>query len=407
MMNKKNRAVGGAPIVESRKKSLGIYVHIPFCRSKCEYCDFYSIPGARSKELMTRYLDAVIAHIRESAPCAVGYEVDTVYFGGGTPSFFGATGLSRIFAEIDRRFDVSRDAEVTLEANPDSVTLPMLTQLRRAGFNRISIGVQSDIDEQLKALGRPHNYKQAQQAVSMARRAGFNNVSVDLMFGLPNQTREQWMQTLRNVIDLKADHISCYGLKVEPGTKLYEYRACANLPDDDALADMYFYCVETLEQFGYHQYEISNFAKDGYICRHNMKYWTGDEYLSFGPCAASDFAGKRFTIAPDIEKYMDGVLNKGAILSECETVPMRERAGEYLMLRLRTVDGVEEGEYTKSFLLPFEPLEEVFQKLAKQDLCKNVSGRWRLTPKGFMLSNSIIVLLLEQQQKSKPLTQKK
>ena len=407
MMNKKNRAVGGAPIVESRKKSLGIYVHIPFCRSKCEYCDFYSIPGARSKELMTRYLDAVIAHIRESAPCAVGYEVDTVYFGGGTPSFFGATGLSRIFAEIDRRFDVSRDAEVTLEANPDSVTLPMLTQLRRAVFNRISIGVQSDIDEQLKALGRPHNYKQAQQAVSMARRAGFNNVSVDLMFGLPNQTREQWMQTLRNVIDLKADHISCYGLKVEPGTKLYEYRACANLPDDDAQADMYFYAVETLEQFGYHQYEISNFAKDGYICRHNMKYWTGDEYLSFGPCAASDFAGKRFTIAPDIEKYMDGVLNKGAILSECETVPMRERAGEYLMLRLRTVDGVEEGEYTKSFLLPFEPLEEVFQKLAKQDLCKNVSGRWRLTPKGFMLSNSIIVLLLEQQQKSKPLTQKK
>ena len=407
MMNKKNRAVGGAPIVESRKKSLGIYVHIPFCRSKCEYCDFYSIPGARSKELMTRYLDAVIAHIRESAPCAVGYEVDTVYFGGGTPSFFGATGLSRIFAEIDRRFDVSRDAEVTLEANPDSVTLPMLTQLRRAGFNRISIGVQSDIDEQLKALGRPHNYKQAQQAVSMARRAGFNNVSVDLMFGLPNQTREQWMQTLRNVIDLKADHISCYGLKVEPGTKLYEYRACANLPDDDAQADMYFYAVETLEQFGYHQYEISNFAKDGYICRHNMKYWTGDEYLSFGPCAASDFAGKRFTIAPDIEKYMDGVLNKGAILSECETVPMRERAGEYLMLRLRTVDGVEVGEYTKSFLLPFEPLEEVFQKLAKQDLCKNVSGRWRLTPKGFMLSNSIIVLLLEQQQKSKPLTQKK
>ena len=407
MKNKNVHAVGGIPIVESRKKSLGIYVHIPFCRSKCEYCDFYSIPGARSKELMTRYLDAVIAHIRESAPCAVGYEVDTVYFGGGTPSFFGATGLSRIFAEIDRRFDVSRDAEVTLEANPDSVTLPMLTQLRRAGFNRISIGVQSDIDEQLKALGRPHKYKQAQQAVSMARRAGFNNVSVDLMFGLPNQTREQWMQTLRNVIDLKADHISCYGLKVEPGTKLYEYRSCANLPDDDAQADMYFYAVETLEQFGYHQYEISNFAKDGYICRHNMKYWTGDEYLSFGPCAASDFAGKRVTIAPDIEKYMEGVLNKGAILSECETVPMRERAGEYLMLRLRTVDGVEEGEYTKSFLLPFEPLEEVFQKLAKQDLCKNVSGRWRLTPKGFMLSNSIIVLLLEQQQKSKPLAQKK
>lgn len=399
--------MAGIQIVENRKKSLGIYVHIPFCRSKCEYCDFYSIPGARSKELMARYLDALIAHIRESAPCAPGYEVDTVYFGGGTPSFFGATGLSRIFAEIDRRFDVSRDAEVTLEANPDSVTLSMLMQLRRAGFNRISIGVQSDVDEQLKALGRPHNYKQAQQAVSMARRAGFSNVSVDLMFGLPNQTREQWMQTLRNVIDLKADHISCYGLKVEPGTKLYEYQACANLPDDDAQADMYFYAVETLEQFGYHQYEISNFAMDGYICRHNMKYWTGDEYLGFGPCAASDFAGKRFTIEPDLEEYIEGVLNKGAILSECESVPMRERAGEYLMLRLRTVDGVEESEYAKSFLLPFEPLEAVFQELSRRGLAKNVSGRWRLTPKGFMLSNSIIVLLLEQQQKSRPLTQKK
>lgn len=158
----------------------------------------------------------------------------------------------------------------------------MLTRLRRAGFNRISIGVQSDDDAQLKALGRPHNYRQAQQAVSLSRRAGFDNISVDLMYGLPNQSREQWMQTLRNVIDLKADHISCYGLKVEPGTKLWTYKDCANLPDDDAQADMYFYAVETLEQFGYHQYEISNFAHDGFICRHNMKYWVGDEYLGFG-----------------------------------------------------------------------------------------------------------------------------
>ena len=367
-------------IVENRKKSLGIYVHIPFCRSKCEYCDFYSLPGARNRDLMERYLDAVILHIREAAQGAAGYEVDTVYFGGGTPSFFGAGGLSKIFAEIDRRFDVSRDAEVTLEANPDSVTLPMLTHLRRAGFNRISIGVQSDDDAQLKALGRPHNYRQAQQAVSLSRRAGFDNVSVDLMFGLPNQSREQWMQTLRNVIDLKADHISCYGLKV--------------------------YAVETLEQFGYHQYEISNFAHDGFICRHNMKYWVGDEYLGFGPCAASDFAGRRFTIEPNLEKYIKGVMEKGVILSESELVPLRERAGEYLMLRLRTVDGIEKGEYTRSFLLPFEPIEEILLKLQAQELAAFSAGRWHLTPKGFMLSNSILVELLEAQQKSKPLTRK-
>ncbi len=391
------------PVVESKKKSLGIYVHIPFCRSKCEYCDFYSIGGARDQELMDKYLETVIAHIREAAPGASGYEVDTVYFGGGTPSFFGATGLGKIFAEIDRRFDVSRDAEVTLEANPDSVTQPMLTHLRRVGFNRISIGVQTDLDEQLKALGRPHTYKQAQQAVSLARRAGFDNISVDLMFGLPNQSREQWMNTLRNVIDLKADHISCYGLKVEPNTRLWTYKDCANLPDDDAQADMYFYAVETLEEFGYHQYEISNFAKDGFICRHNMKYWMGDEYLGFGPCAASDFAGKRFTIEPDLQKYMDGIRTKGVILSECDSIPMRERAGEYIMLRLRTVDGLEASEYTKSFLLPFEPLEKKLLQLQKNDFCVLQNGRWRLTPKGFMVSNSIILQLLDAQQKSKPL----
>ena len=481
-------------IVENKKKSLGIYVHIPFCRSKCEYCDFYSVPGARSRDLMDRYLDAVILHIREAAQGAAGYEVDTVYFGGGTPSFFGAGGLAKIFAEIDRRFDVSRDAEVSLEANPDSVTLPMLTRLRRAGFNRISIGVQSDDDAQLKALGRPHNYRQAQQAVSLSRRAGFDNVSVDLMFGLPNQSREQWMQTLRNVIDLKADHISCYGLKVEPGTKLWSYKDCANLPDDDAQlkalgrphtyrqaqqavslsrragfdnvsvdlmfglpsqsreqwmqtlrnvidlkadhiscyglkvepgtklwtykdcanlpdddaqADMYFYAVETLEQFGYHQYEISNFAHDGFICRHNMKYWVGDEYLGFGPCAASDFAGRRFTIKPDLEGYIKGVTDKGQILSESELVPLRERAGEYLMLRLRTVDGIEKSEYTRSFLLPFEPIEDILVRLQAREYAAFTSGRWHLTPTGFMLSNTILVELLEAQQKSRPLAQKR
>lgn len=178
------------------------------------------------------------------------------------------------------------------------------------------------------------------------------------------------MQTLRNVIDLKADHISCYGLKVEPGTKLWSYKDCANLPDDDAQADMYFYAVETLEQFGYHQYEISNFAHDGFICRHNMKYWVGDEYLGFGPCAASDFAGRRFTIKPDLEGYIKGVMDKGQILSESELVPLRERAGEYLMLRLRTVDGIEKGEYTRSFLLPFEPIEEILLRLQTPGICR-------------------------------------
>ena len=223
-------------IVENKKKSLGIYVHIPFCRSKCEYCDFYSVPGARSRDLMDRYLDAVILHIREAAQGAAGYEVDTVYFGGGTPSFFGAGGLAEIFAEIDRRFDVSRDAEVSLEANPDSVTLPMLTRLRRAGFNRISLGVQSSDDEELRRLGRVHTWQQVKDAVAACRKAGLDNISLDLIYGLPDQTMERWENTLADALVLAPRHISCYGLKLEEGTPLYARRDSLTLPDDEAQA---------------------------------------------------------------------------------------------------------------------------------------------------------------------------
>ncbi len=386
------------------KTPLGLYIHVPFCRSKCEYCDFYSLSGGMNHESMDLYLQAVLAHIRETAQRVVGYAVDSVYFGGGTPSFFGAQGLIRILAEIDRRFHLEPEAEITLEANPDSLTAQGLDKLRRAGFNRISIGVQSDDDAQLKSLGRPHTYKQAQLAVSQARRAGFQNISVDLMFGLPSQSREQWMATLRNVMELKPDHISCYGLKVEPGTRLWEYKDCANLPDDDAQADMYFYAVEALEGFGLHQYEISNFAKSGFECRHNLKYWTGQPYIGFGPAASSDFGGKRFTAEANLDRYITGIMEQRTILSECETIPKKERAGEYLMLRLRTTLGIEENEYMHKFMLPFAPLEQLLQTYALRDLAeKGENGRWRLTPKGFMVSNSILVELLEAQQQSKPL----
>ena len=291
-------------VVENNKKSLGIYVHIPFCRSKCEYCDFYSLPGARDKDRMDEYTAALVAHIREAATGANGYEVDTVYFGGGTPSFFGAGGLARIFAEIDRRFDVSRDAEVTFEANPDSVTLPMLTHLRRAGFNRISIGVQSDLDEQLKALGRPHNYKQAQQAVSLARRAGFDNLSVDLMYGLPNQTQAQFLDSVTQCLTLNPQHLSCYGLKLEPATPMG--RENPVLPDDDTQADTYLAMCRLLGRNGFEHYEISNFAKPGFRSRHNFKYWDLSDYLGLGPGAHSFLNGRRFAFARDIRAYISG-----------------------------------------------------------------------------------------------------
>ena len=389
-------------------KPLGIYVHIPFCRSKCEYCDFYSLGGSRDRRLVDDYLQALSVHFKETGALAQDYVVDTVYFGGGTPSFFGADSLRRIFAEIQHRFRVDKDAEVTFEANPDSVTEALLKKLRNEGFNRMSLGVQSDRDDVLKKLGRPHNYEQARIAVQAARACGFDNISLDLMYGLPSQTCEQWEQTLRHVLRLRPEHMSCYGLKVERGTPLWEYKEAVNLPSDDDQADMYLKAVQILKEAGYEQYEISNFARPGFESRHNLKYWLGDEYIGFGPSAASDFAGKRYTNRADIHNYIRGMLEQDVpILSECETIPARERAGEYVMLRLRTNRGISPEEYEKNYLMPFSPLLDVIRPLAEQGCFLLERNRWKLTPEGYLISNQIIARLQEAQEASDPLAKKR
>ena len=389
-------------------KPLGIYIHIPFCRSKCQYCDFYSIGGSRDPRLVDNYIQALMVHFKETGPRAADYLVDTVYFGGGTPSFFGADNLRRIFAELQHRFRVDRDAEISFEANPDSVSSGLLKKLRAEGFNRISLGVQSDRDELLKKLGRPHNYEQARNAVQLARACGFENISVDLMYGLPDQTAAQWEETLRHVLHLRPEHMSCYGLKVEEGTPLWTWKDEANLPSDQVQAEMYLRTVDILEAAGYRQYEISNFAKPGFESRHNLKYWMGDEYIGFGPAAASDFAGKRYTYNADIQNYIRGVLKQDLpILSECETIPARERAGEYIMLRLRTTRGISPEEYEKNYLMPFEPLLDAIVPLAQKGLFVQDGDRWVLTPTGFLVSNQIIGRLQEAQEKSEPLAKKR
>lgn len=388
-------------------KRLGIYVHIPFCKSKCEYCDFYSVGGSRDRRTTDDYLQALADHIRETGRLAPEHTVDTVYFGGGTPSFFGAENLEKILDEVQRRFHLHPEAEVTLEANPDSVTKTALKKFLRAGFNRISIGVQSDSDEMLKKLGRPHTFEQARQAVVRAREVGFGNISLDLMYGLPNQTLTGWKETVEHVLELKPEHMSCYALKVEPNTPLWSYRDCANLPDDDLQADMYLAASELLRDYGYEHYEISNFAKPGFRSAHNMKYWTGGEYLGFGPTAASDFAGKRFTAVRDLRGYIDGIARHGTVLSECETVPLRERAGEYVMLRLRIAEGLEAQEYERQFLMPFAPLELLLEQLSKRGLAEREDERWRLTERGWLVSNQIILALNEAQEASTPLARKR
>ena len=388
------------------KTPLGIYIHIPFCKSKCEYCDFYSIPG-KHEELYADYTEAVCRHIKETGPLAPNHRVDTIYFGGGTPSYFGAEGLSTILTAVRRYFDVAPDAEITFEANPDSVTDQLLRRLRAEGFNRASLGIQCDDDEILKGLGRPHTYNQAVTAFQKLRKAGFDNISVDLMYGLPRQSPFTWQDTLRNVLSLRPEHISCYGLKVEPGTPLYKYQDQVFLPSDDTQVDMYLATCEILKENGYRQYEISNFARRGKISRHNMKYWTGLEYIGFGPNAASDFAGKYYTMVGDLKEYIDGIMNGGQVISDVLEIPVRERAGDYLMLRLRTTHGISAQEYERQYLLPFAPLEEALQRCADNRDAVFENDRWHLTPKGMMISNTIISELQLIQERCEPLNKRR
>ncbi|MBQ4641572.1 MAG: radical SAM family heme chaperone HemW [Oscillospiraceae bacterium] len=384
---------------KKHKIPLGIYIHVPFCRSKCQYCDFYSVTE-KNDRLLDGYQDAVCTHIKEAGILAPDYVVDTIYFGGGTPSFFGADGMAAILTTIRKSFKVSSSAEISFEANPDSVSDRLLRRLRSEGFNRVSLGIQCDDDNILKKIGRPHNYAQAVSAVNRIRRFGFKNLSLDLMYGLPGQSLQDWEKTLANVLKLQPEHISCYGLKVEEGTPLYEYREFCNLADDDTQADMYLSAIEILGRHGYRQYEISNFCRKGNVSRHNLKYWNGDPYLGFGPNASSDFGGQRFTIIRDLEGYIRNMKTGKPVLQDVQTIAPRERAGEYLMMRLRTVSGIDPKEYEKKYLLPFAPLERNLIQCKERGLAtKTFDGRWHLTPNGFLLSNSIIsdLLLIQEQ----------
>ena len=393
------------PILTKRanKTPLGIYVHVPFCRSKCQYCDFYSLCTKEDK-IIDGYLDAVCDHIKEAGELAPNYKVDTIYFGGGTPTFFGADGMAIILTTIRRNFDVDNNAEITFEANPDSISDRLLHRLRAEGFNRVSLGIQSDDDEMLKKLGRPHTYGQAVTAYHRIRKSGFKNVNVDLMYGLPGQTLESWQETLDNVMRLLPEHVSCYALKIEEGTPFAQMQDVLNLPDDDTQAEMYLTAVEALRSRGFRQYEISNFCRKGMVSKHNMKYWTGGEYLGFGPSASSDFAGKRFTLKRNLQDYITAIREGGDIMDDLQEIPTRERAGEYLMLRLRTSQGIDAMEYEKMFLLPFAPLEEELEKRRRFfHATQTETGRWVLTPKGFLVSNDIITDLLLAQDGSQPL----
>ncbi len=381
------------------EKNLGIYVHIPFCVGKCAYCDFYSLSG--HEKLMPTYQHALLHHIREYAPQLDAYLADTVYFGGGTPSYYGPDRLISIFNALKKYGHVLLDAEVTAEVNPESITKADLMRLRRAGFNRLSIGVQCADDAILKSLGRKHTFQDAEEAVLNAREAGFKNISIDLIFGLPSQTRDGWADSLGRAAALKTEHISCYGLKVDEGSQLYIYKDSPFMPDDDAQADMYLYTIETLSRFGFRQYEISNFARRGYESKHNLKYWMGEEYLGFGAAAHSYIGGKRFNYIADLEKYSENVIAGKNIVDLSEEITNFERASEYLMLRLRTTHGISEEEYYDIYPCSMERAIDLFRFYESQGWAVFSGGRWSFTPEGFLLSNTLIGEILETQTKKR------
>ncbi len=377
-------------------KHLGVYIHIPFCASKCGYCDFYSLPNCENR--MGRYQEALMSHIEEAEGTMAPYYIDTVYFGGGTPSFYGAKRLAEIFNVLKQTGRVLKTAEVTVECNPDSVSRRELRLLRKEGVNRISLGVQSTNDQLLKVIGRRHNFAQVKKAVKMIRAEGFKNLSLDLIYGLPNQTKDDWAETLARAIDLAPEHISCYGLKLEEGTPMHrEYLDSPLLPSDDDQADMYLYAVETLSHYGYDQYEISNFAKKGYASRHNMKYWDLEDYLGFGPGAHSCIGDTRYSFVRDLEEYIQGMGEGSRLLDEYEKLDELDRAAEYVMLGMRRSRGISEEEYYRIYRSDFAPIEELLSEYEKDGWTKKVGDRWCFTPPGFLLSNILIGSLLEAQ----------
>ena len=379
------------------KNRLGIYIHIPFCASKCSYCDFYSLAGCEG--LIPAYQDALLEHLDESGPSIKQYEVDSVYFGGGTPSFYGADRLCEIFNAVKLNGNVRLDAEVTVEVNPDSTSLNALRLLRGEGFNRLSIGIQATDNNLLKLIGRRHNFQQAQHALYNARLAGFDNISVDLIYGLPSQTKSDWAESLARVVELHPEHISCYALKLEPDTPMYAaYRNSPILPSEDEQADMYCYAAEMLNRHGYQQYEISNFCAPGFESRHNLKYWRLDDYMGFGPGAHSSVGNLRYSFLKDLRRYISGVQRKLSVTDEYQVIDTLERAVEYIMLGMRTSRGISEPEYRVRCQSNWKPIQRTLEAFREKGwtVCEE-DGRWHFTVPGFLISNTLIGILLEAQ----------
>ena len=366
---------------------LGLYVHIPYCVRKCNYCDFCSLPNGRG-EVPASYLDTLCAEILSyrTEPRRV---IDTVYFGGGTPSLLSPAQAERIVIAIRDTFDIRDSAEITLEANPGTLTEEKARAFHSLGFNRVSLGLQSVHENEMKTLGRIHTYAEFVDSFKLLRRVGFDNINVDLMYGIPHQTKESFAATLESVVALSPEHISAYGLILEEGTPLYSMRDSLPIPSTDEECDMYDLCRGMLRDAGYEHYEISNYARAGKRSRHNLIYWSFGEYIGVGAAAHSFSQGVRSYNTDDVASYVSSPEGTRACDTELDL------AFEYAMLGLRLIDGFSLSDYKTRFGASFtDGKESLLSRLEVEGLLTVSADRLALTEDGFYVSNSILAEIL-------------
>ena len=362
----------------------GLYIHVPFCARKCPYCDFYSLRFSRSA--VDGFTEAAVRNIQSFKGRNIA--ADTVYFGGGTPSLLSCEQVSAILDAVRDSFELS-DAEITLEANPCTADFDKLCGYRRAGVNRLSFGVQSADDSELLKLGRLHNSERAQRAVEDAVKAGFENISCDLMLGTPGQTRQSLKNSVDTLTRLPIQHISAYMLRIEQGTPYDNEKIRNDIVDDELVSQMYLDTVEKLGASGFEQYEISNFAKAGFESRHNMKYWTGEDYIGIGPSAHSLFGARRYFCPSDLESFLSEPVQQSVTEDDDP-----DRLEEYVMLGLRLTKGISLQRLTELGVSDLSGFDKMTRQLEKAGLCVAQGDSVRLTPQGVLVSNAVIAELI-------------
>ena len=407
-------------------KDLSIYIHVPFCVRKCLYCDFLSFPmsvdtlpkagpeafGGSTQEIVKSYVNLLQQEIMASAAQYKEYQVLTIFWGGGTPSLLPAKAVSGIMETIREHYRVAEDAEVTIEMNPDTVDEDKLREYITSGINRISIGLQSADDDELKRIGRIHDYSTFVRAYELAGKVGFRNINIDLMAALPEQSVASYERTLKQVVQLAPEHISAYSLTLEEGTPLYEQQGKYRFPTEDEDREMYALTGEYLAFCGYHRYEISNYALDGYECRHNKVYWQRGNYVGFGVGASSMVENVRWTNPADVYEYRNSVERLSANGStpdgdaeygqgkadnavNRQSLTVHEQMEEYMFLGLRMMCGIGEREFADEFGTPFDTVYgETAAKLCGQGLLMRERGRIRLTERGIDVSNYVMAQFL-------------